>query len=1271
MGNNTGLSTDKYVQSLYSMALDCLDVPIPMKAARPKSAHPQEGNQPASTDNATDMAVDGSQPANDASAAPHTQPTSLDNATDMAVDSRQPVDRAAAPSQAQPASTDDAIDMAADSTQPADQPNAASHPQPNISGDVLRDTMLNSDSDDDEMHNDEDHTRADGSTIPDGILNISQNASNMSYFTSLGVCNGNDNQQWPGRSKPPLPAGSRAGGQPRSRPTSAGLQQGPSRPTSAGSGSFALLVSPTGSNLFDDLMGSPGFSPESADAPHGAKASCEATPQGKALNGTPVPSAKDSAVPLSDQQSGGDTPMPSAKEQAVPPSYQQPGPNTGSVPEQSADGADASHADRTGQRPDVASPLTEAPPQPRPYTKLDPAAVPLATKAGAVYALYCIYETQPGRIPIYMPLEMLQQLLVLVKATVATVPDVARALQKLMSKGAIVVGAIRRPPRGSAAEEAAALPPNRLAASSLVGTRTSVTQEREAVYHVQSMYRGLTIVGNLAGACKEYRDAKLMFAQLSGENKPPKGIFNLGVGAKLAQMLNKATTEIQPKLARRFMRRVRRDSKAGRKAPAPASGPAPAPQQQGQQTQGTPAPQAEQHPQTPAPATAPAPAAEGQQTQGQQAPQAEQPPQAAADADDGGLDSILDACLADLQSDDESAPIPAPQGFSKAPLGDEEDSDEMDSAENLANLSNIRGGSGFRAAQTRSDARRRQHQYAVAAWQSFEDKLLSGDNEHQASDQQPPASAGPASPNGQAEPSIPEAASPVDALLAAAQMAAAGLSSDDDDSALEGLINPQRPETAADAADANASDASNGVAAALEKRRAAQRASKAARKARQAAAAAAERPQAADAATPAAATKDKHARFRPKSKTKHSAEQDRAEPGSPVLAPVQADDTAGNQPSTDNQADNAAAAQLSNSPTAASDSAVPKKRGGRPSKAKGRSTLHDSHAQNASVAEVTDNAAPAGEPAATAPAKRRGRPSTAKSKQAVTSQADQADTAQLPNSTATAAQLPDTYAAAAQLLESLAAAAQLPDPVSAEAELPESATAAAQLVDSAAPAQQPVSAVAVTSPPAKQRGRPLKAKGSQPASTSQADQATAAEASQSAAAVEEAGSAARKPAAATAEAAAAASPAPAKRRGRPPKAPGSSRKRALPNSPGGPAQNPSHAKQKGSGTVASATEQQPAAKRQKALPSASAGLLPLTSEQSSADSQVTALEGQMSVVPEPQQQESAALAAASAVANSVLVIQKPTPQNDAEETKRKALEDSIAEIEDFLKSDSE
>ena len=39
------------------------------------------------------------------------------------------------------------------------------------------------------------------------------------------------------------------------------------------------------------------------------------------------------------------------------------------------------------------------------------------------------------------------------------------------------------------------------------------------------------------------------------------GIVDLGIGARLAQLLNNATIAIQPKLARKFLRRRRYDSK--------------------------------------------------------------------------------------------------------------------------------------------------------------------------------------------------------------------------------------------------------------------------------------------------------------------------------------------------------------------------------------------------------------------------------------------------------------------------------------------------------------------------------------------------------------------------------------------------------------------------------------------------------------------------------------------------------------------------------------
>lgn len=97
-----------------------------------------------------------------------------------------------------------------------------------------------------------------------------------------------------------------------------------------------------------------------------------------------------------------------------------------------------------------------------PYPKPNPAKVPLATKVGSLYAIYCLHETQPGRVPVYLPLELLHQLLDIVKeAHAMLLSDVMQVLTQLMHKRAFVVGAVRRPPRGSAADEAALEPPNR------------------------------------------------------------------------------------------------------------------------------------------------------------------------------------------------------------------------------------------------------------------------------------------------------------------------------------------------------------------------------------------------------------------------------------------------------------------------------------------------------------------------------------------------------------------------------------------------------------------------------------------------------------------------------------------------------------------------------------------------------------------------------------------------------------------------------------------
>ena len=94
-----------------------------------------------------------------------------------------------------------------------------------------------------------------------------------------------------------------------------------------------------------------------------------------------------------------------------------------------------------------------------------PAKVLLETKVGSLYAIYCLHETQPGRVPVYLPLELLHQLLDIVREAHAKLPcDVVQIVAQLMRKKAFVVGAIRRPPRDSAADAASQQPPNRYAA---------------------------------------------------------------------------------------------------------------------------------------------------------------------------------------------------------------------------------------------------------------------------------------------------------------------------------------------------------------------------------------------------------------------------------------------------------------------------------------------------------------------------------------------------------------------------------------------------------------------------------------------------------------------------------------------------------------------------------------------------------------------------------------------------------------------------------------
>lgn len=108
--------------------------------------------------------------------------------------------------------------------------------------------------------------------------------------------------------------------------------------------------------------------------------------------------------------------------------------------------------------PSQSASTTPAPPQ----ICSDPAGVPLEIKVGSLFALYCLFESQPGKVPIYLPLELLLQLPPLLKvAQEKSLHDVGQVMQQLMTKNAFVVGAVRRPVRGSKAAEAAAQPPCR------------------------------------------------------------------------------------------------------------------------------------------------------------------------------------------------------------------------------------------------------------------------------------------------------------------------------------------------------------------------------------------------------------------------------------------------------------------------------------------------------------------------------------------------------------------------------------------------------------------------------------------------------------------------------------------------------------------------------------------------------------------------------------------------------------------------------------------
>ena len=61
-----------------------------------------------------------------------------------------------------------------------------------------------------------------------------------------------------------------------------------------------------------------------------------------------------------------------------------------------------------------------------------------------------------------------------------------------------------------------------MAASSLSGMDAKAQTQRDAVYHIQNMYRGLTVVGTLQGLCRDYKEAKAQSWKAAGVRGKPR-----------------------------------------------------------------------------------------------------------------------------------------------------------------------------------------------------------------------------------------------------------------------------------------------------------------------------------------------------------------------------------------------------------------------------------------------------------------------------------------------------------------------------------------------------------------------------------------------------------------------------------------------------------------------------------------------------------------------------------------------------------------------------
>ena len=432
-GNNTSLSTDKYVQSLYAMALDCLDIPLAVQRAAPHSADVMSSPRDQS------------------------QCNSITN-----VHENMDIDDGQAPGNSQAAESSD-----------------GPHDMANEDEDLRTLVLEDDDEADDNINNDVDPDQDGDNDYEPDFSQLDQQVDTIpgrAFMAGL-ASNQADNQLSHSREGSPVAQ----------------------RPSSAAANFPGLIGNPMAADMMNvdflaDIPVSPSHSPDSAGTKcHGNR---------DAVSDAPTPEARierdDSQVlkdgvqhqpqlpaqlplqgqpPLQSQASlQGQPPLQDqapldgqAQLQGQPPLHGLPGalnanaapatmPATAPLHTTSAANLQARAAQRPPAAPrcDMYSQNTAHQPKP------NPANVPLATKVGSLYAVYCLYETQPGHTPIYLPLELLQQLLNLVKeAHAKMVPDAVEVMRQLISKHAIVVGAVRRPPWSSPAAEAAAQPPSR------------------------------------------------------------------------------------------------------------------------------------------------------------------------------------------------------------------------------------------------------------------------------------------------------------------------------------------------------------------------------------------------------------------------------------------------------------------------------------------------------------------------------------------------------------------------------------------------------------------------------------------------------------------------------------------------------------------------------------------------------------------------------------------------------------------------------------------